>query len=48
MRRVCEETDAVLAEVENRKGDLRAADVGLIVRVSFYYISSISILLNVK
>ncbi|XP_056613537.1 serine--tRNA ligase, mitochondrial [Triplophysa dalaica] len=33
MRRVCEETDAVLAEVENRKGDLRAADVGLIISV---------------
>uniref|UniRef100_A0A671PQC7 serine--tRNA ligase n=1 Tax=Sinocyclocheilus anshuiensis TaxID=1608454 RepID=A0A671PQC7_9TELE len=32
MRRVCEETDAVKEEVENRKGDLRAADVGVIVR----------------
>uniref|UniRef100_A0A9J8BDA6 serine--tRNA ligase n=2 Tax=Cyprinus carpio TaxID=7962 RepID=A0A9J8BDA6_CYPCA len=34
MQRVCEETDAVKREVENRKGDLRAADVGLIVRHS--------------
>uniref|UniRef100_A0A673KXX2 serine--tRNA ligase n=1 Tax=Sinocyclocheilus rhinocerous TaxID=307959 RepID=A0A673KXX2_9TELE len=33
MRRVCEETDAVKEEVENRKGDLRAADVGVIISV---------------
>lgn len=33
MRRVCEDTDTVMAEVENRKGDLRAADVGLIITV---------------
>ncbi|XP_043114149.1 serine--tRNA ligase, mitochondrial [Puntigrus tetrazona] len=33
MRSVCEETDAVKQEVENRKGDLRAADVGLIISV---------------
>ncbi|KAG1951350.1 serine--tRNA ligase, mitochondrial [Pimephales promelas] len=33
MQRVCEETDAVTAEVENRKGDLRAADVKVIVSV---------------
>uniref|UniRef100_A0A673IN82 Serine--tRNA ligase, mitochondrial n=1 Tax=Sinocyclocheilus rhinocerous TaxID=307959 RepID=A0A673IN82_9TELE len=33
MQRVCEETDAVKAEVENRKGDLRAADVGVIISV---------------
>lgn len=33
MRRVCEDTDEVIAEVENRKGDLRASDVRLIVRV---------------
>ncbi|XP_055052056.2 serine--tRNA ligase, mitochondrial [Misgurnus anguillicaudatus] len=33
MRRVCEDTETVMAEVENRKGDLRAADVGLIITV---------------
>ncbi|XP_016101292.1 serine--tRNA ligase, mitochondrial-like [Sinocyclocheilus grahami] len=33
MRRVCEETDAVKEEVEDRKGDLRAADVGVIIAV---------------
>ncbi|XP_051966388.1 serine--tRNA ligase, mitochondrial [Xyrauchen texanus] len=31
MQRVCEDTDTVVAEVENRKGDMRAADVGIIV-----------------
>ncbi|RXN15841.1 serine--tRNA mitochondrial [Labeo rohita] len=33
MQRVCEETDTVKAEVENRKGDLRAADVEFIISV---------------
>ncbi|KAI1894070.1 hypothetical protein AGOR_G00130200 [Albula goreensis] len=33
MRIVCEETDKVIANVENRKGDLRAEDVPDIVRV---------------
>lgn len=35
MRGVCEETDKVIANVENRKGDLRGDDVRKIVCVSF-------------
>lgn len=34
MRAVCEETDKVIANVENRKGDLRGDDVRKIVSVS--------------
>lgn len=34
MRAVCEETDKVIANVESRKGDLRADDVRKIVSVS--------------
>jgi len=34
MRAVCEETDKVIANVENRKGDLRGDDVRRIVSVS--------------
>ncbi len=47
MRRVCEETDAVKEEVENRKGDLRAADVGVIVRhyITLHYMSFIKTIL---
>ncbi|XP_052473098.1 serine--tRNA ligase, mitochondrial [Carassius gibelio] len=33
MQRVCEEPDAVKGELEHRKGDLRAADVGVIISV---------------
>lgn len=42
MRRICEHTDQVISELENRKGDLGAFDVRAIVRISltscgFYY-----------
>lgn len=34
MRRICEHTDQVITELENRKGDLGAVDVRAIVRIS--------------
>lgn len=36
MRAVCEDTDSVIANVENRKGDLRADDVRKIVSPQLY------------
>lgn len=37
MRAVCEETDKVIANVENRKGDLRGDDVRKMVRCFHYW-----------
>lgn len=41
MRTVCEQTDKVVANVENRKGDLRADDVRSIVSVTQSFILSV-------
>lgn len=44
MRAVCEETDKVIANVENRKGDLRGDDVRKIVSFLFRPLSNASFL----